>query len=168
MSRILQVDGDEGWQFYVVLELLDVIAEEILIVWVSYRNSSAKKMKLCLYLPKFNLWYPEPLDNKNLALKNNLCCWFYLKNWIGCVCLFFSLHLAWRNILVFSEWSPGSLEWKRFHVVHQKLSWMDGLEASRETAKKCLGDQFHMMLLPNLKHKNFLGSPVANTPCFHC
>ena len=30
---------------------------------------------------------------------------------------------------------------------------MDGLEASRETAKKCLGDQFHMMLLANLKHK---------------
>lgn len=98
MSRILQVAGDEGWQFYVVQELLDVIAEEILIVWVSYRNSSAKKMKLCLYLPKFNLWYPEPLDNKNLALKNNLWCWFYLKNWIGCVCLFFSLHLAWRDI----------------------------------------------------------------------
>ena len=30
---------------------------------------------------------------------------------------------------------------------------MDGLEASRETAEKCLGDQFHMMLLSNLKHK---------------
>ena len=42
---------------------------------------------------------------------------------------------------------------EEFHVVHQKLSWMDGLEASRETAEKCLGDQFHMMLLSNLKHK---------------
>jgi len=49
MSRILQVDRDEGRQFYVIQELLDVIAEETLIVWVSYKNSSAKKMKLCLY-----------------------------------------------------------------------------------------------------------------------
>ena len=30
---------------------------------------------------------------------------------------------------------------------------MDGLEGSRETAEKCLGDQFRMMLLSNLKHK---------------